>query len=351
MFGRWLSRVGLFAAAALGGCTSMFYAHDPQTGPMSRDQIPGFLQSMRCELITFYAANAQRRRLYLYYANRDRNYALSNFSYFELADSLFGGISLDLKVVDTLGLPGANTNFNRVFPQDATHSTSWHVGPAFSDTNTYEMVRNFLIGQDQRLSGPTISTLQYEAGDIPAADPFQCYKAIPQTPEQKALGKINRKDVEDFDGLARGDYPKLAQFQRMIVNLTMPLAAWLQENANDTWSNFRARSPTLEDNENIIPAQTTYSFTVQVQLGLDLTYSLVSTRWNPFAVDGSASSQQTSFLQFVLNGPDAALTAGAKTGSALVRNRTIPAGLVAPLSRGTLIYPLPLPLPSPPPSR
>jgi len=313
----------------------MFYAHDPQTGPMSRDQIPGFLQSIRCELITFYAANKQRHALYdAYNAIGKREEAL-NYPFYNLAPDLFGGIYLDLKVVDTLGLPGSNTSFNRVLPQNATDTVTWHAGPSFSDTNTYEMVRNFLIRQDHSLAGAPISILDYEQDNIPRnVDPFQCYRAIPQPRPNVIVGV----KVLDFDGLARGDYPKLEQFQRMKVNLIKPLAAWLQENASDTWSNYATTNHELMRKENIVAEQTTYSFTVQVQLGLDVTYSLVSTRWNPLAVDASASSQQTSFLQFVLNGPGAQLTNGAKLGTAAITS-----------AGGTLTWPLALP--NPPSSR
>ena len=41
----------------LAGCVSPNLIHDPQTGIISRDQIPGFLKSVRCELATFYEAN------------------------------------------------------------------------------------------------------------------------------------------------------------------------------------------------------------------------------------------------------------------------------------------------------
>jgi hypothetical protein len=365
---RWIR--SLFAvcagAFAVGGCTSLFYAHDPQFGPMSRDQIPPFLQSLRCELITFYEANSQRHRLFDFYKGTNRQYALENFSYFELSKELFGGIYLDLKVVDTGNIPGAATNFNQKTSSDAAHSTSWHAGPTFSDTNTYELVRSFLIAQSQTLYGPTISLASYEAGNIPVADPFQCYKAIPQTPANRDVENDTRGPgrhapklrVVDFDGLAQNNYPTLAQFQRIRVmgSSSLPLAAWIQSNMQDTWSNFAASNENVEQKENIIPTQILYSFTVQVQLGLDASYSLVTTRWNPLAVDVGASTQQTSFLQFSVNGPDAGLAAGAKNGVATstVDKQTTPLPelpgtpappAASPFKRGRLLYPIPLPAP------
>jgi hypothetical protein len=360
---RWIGGVIAICAGAfaVGGCTSLFYAHDPQFGPMSRDQIPPFLQSLRCELITFYEANNQRHNLFDFYnTNHHRRYAVDNFPYFELSKELFGGIYLDLKVVDTANVPGSGTNFNQKTSFDAAHSTSWHAGPTFSDTNTYELVRSFLIAQNQTLSGPTITTTSYEAGDIPDADPFQCYKAIPQTAADRDVEKTVKPKfkVRDFDGLAQNNYPKLNQFQRIRVtgSSVLPLAAWIQENMRDSWSNFAAKDESIEIKENIIPTQITYSFTVQVQLGLDVSYSLATTRWNPLALDAGGSTQQTSFLQFVVNGPDAALAAGAKNGvatSAVDKLTTplpqLPGGTATapalPFKRGQLIYPLPLPLP------
>jgi hypothetical protein len=49
------------SAALLSSCASLQYIHDPQFGFLNSDQAPDLLKSVRCELITFYAANAARK--------------------------------------------------------------------------------------------------------------------------------------------------------------------------------------------------------------------------------------------------------------------------------------------------
>jgi hypothetical protein len=67
----------------------------------------------------------------------------------------------------------------------------------------------------------------------------------------------------------------------------------------------------------MIPVQSTYNFTVQITAGLDVKYSLTAPLWSPAQFDLSASSVQSSLVTIVLNGTDASLAAGVKTGTAV----------------------------------
>lgn|GEM_PF-6688915 len=316
------------ALLLLAACSDLYFVHDPETGIIHRDQIPAFLKSVRCEVKTFISANDQRRGLYvaeikksneLYNRAHDRaraiqvwNAAVANLPHFLLAPDLFGGVYLDLKVVDTLGLPTGGSSsgtFNFKHVGDAAHTRTWLIAPTANSQNTYELTWPFLFEQNAGLS----------LAENP--NEFSCYSGPP--PLDESIGK------PDFDGLASGKYSELQQFTRILVNYTTPLAAWLQENSTQLWANFRAPVP-LEyaqnlghkstpniETEQIIPVQMTYIFAVQISIGLDVKYSLVSPHWSPAQIDAGATSVQTNTLQITLNGPDAALAAGAKTGTAV----------------------------------
>src|ERR1700674_2140836 len=176
----------------LCSCASFNFIHDPQIVAPTRDQVPEILMSIRCELVTFYEANRQRVKLFRWYtkmgSQADRDFALTNFSYFEVSDDLHGGVFLDLKVVDAFGagLPGASSSFdNKINVPNTTNSQVLHLGPTLNDQSTYQLVRTFLIEQSNTLSGRTVSSSQYDANEFPSADRSQCYKAIPQTESER----------------------------------------------------------------------------------------------------------------------------------------------------------------------
>jgi hypothetical protein len=87
-----------FLAVCLGSCASLEYLHDPQFGFVSREQLPKFLKSVRCELVTFYDANRRRSKLYAATVMADPKLAAERYSYFPLKDELFGLFFVDLKV-------------------------------------------------------------------------------------------------------------------------------------------------------------------------------------------------------------------------------------------------------------
>jgi hypothetical protein len=304
----------------LSSCTSLDLLHDPQSGTINRSQINGFIKSVRCELKTFYDLNWRNSTRYLQEnkkyqshlaaaaeygkhknitaqaaelseARAIRSAAVIDYPHFLLSDQLFGGVYLDLKVVDTLGVGSSDVNATYKHTLGPAHSFSWSIAPTANTQNTYEMNYSFIIDQKTGLAKG--------GGDDGS---FQCYSTLDQ--------------VADFYGLAMGKYSEHERFTRILVNGVEPLAVWLLDNSKDLWNNFRAKSADLEQ-EQIIPLQMNYTFSVQITVGLDVKYSLISPLWNAAQFGGTAASVQTSQLQLFLNGVDAFLVAGAKTGTAV----------------------------------
>jgi hypothetical protein len=310
----------------LSACASLDLIHDPETGLITRSEVPGFMKSVRCEMATFYQANASRQKVYtenmaaadqwtkkatanpreravdLQRAADFRKTAILEGKNFPVSPALFGGVFLDLKVLDTLGIGAADSTLANRSGRDATHTVTWTGSPTLNTQNTYEMNFSFLI--DQR------SGLSRTGHD----DSFRCYSAdLPP-------------DVTILD-LAADKPAGAAQFTRILVNATTPLAVWLIQNGDQAWDNFHAVHQDAEGGA-LIPVQINYAFTVQITGGLDVRYSLVSPIWNPAQIGAQASSVQSSLMSIYINGDDANLAGGAKLGQAV--NGAAKAGGVAP---------------------
>lgn len=326
------------AALCLGSCTSLNVIHDPHPF-LDRQQVPNLLKSMRCELITYIEANRQRRNLFYLLRDFDRAYAFATFPHYELSEKQFGLIVLDLKVQDTVG---AGASIDPLHTVDAATTQTWHFGPSAGNQNTYELNWSFLVPQDARLTPPPNKI-----------DPLQCYTALPPIIPFRGVEDRLRKAgyvTRDFDGLARGDYPELANFVRVTVNGTLPLAAWLQSNSTETWANFAALDRKLEANEQFIPAQMIYTFAVQATVGLEVKFTLVSPSWSALAPNANGSTQHTSQVQIWLNGEPAKLAAAAQTGTAEITTTPaephgagpLPGAPTVQKKRGTITNQLPL---------
>jgi hypothetical protein len=305
---------GLLACVALNGCASLELIHDPQTGVIGRSEVPRFLKSVRCELSTFYHANLLRRsffekkaaeaqriklqadrtgnRALLEQAEALRAEAVTDGIHFPIAPDLFGGVYMDLKVVDTVGIGAGDASFVNKQVRDAAHSETYGITPVLNTQNTYEMVYSFLIDQGAGLSGTAV------------VDPFKCYDSALLKPGVTAIM------------LAYDAAPETLQYTRILVNGQRPLAAWLLDNAEQTWVNFRAKHEE-DEAERLIPVQMNYSFTVQVSGGVNVRYTLTSPIWSPAQIGGGAGAVQSSQMSIYLNGEDANLAGGAKLGSAV----------------------------------
>jgi hypothetical protein len=301
----WL-RFGAVAAILVlcNGCASPYFFHDPQLGWISAEQVPDILKSVRCELVTFYEANRSRQAAFITQVaapgDRAENFRLAtqNFSYFKVDENQYGMLYLDLKVIDSIGV-GSATTFDNKLVRSAESTRVFHLGPTLGDQNTYELVWNFAIRQDAHLSSSEQSALGYSENGV---DKFTCYDNL----------SANRENM------ARNEIPSgLAQFKRIWVNGTEPLAAWLLDNNRTIGSSFFARTDG-EAAEQIIPTQMLYNFSIQTSAGLDSKISVTGLRWNPAVVDAAASSQQTSTLAFYVNGPMAQAANAAKGGQAAI---------------------------------
>ena len=298
------------AALLLVSCAGLNNVHDPQFGIVDRSLLPSLIKSLRCELITFYTANRRRQRDFAAYyvvdpslraAKTDPDLALAKYAHFNIDDSLYGVMLLHLKVVDTLGVPGGTAATSR-HVTDPTHSTTWHVGPTASGVHTHEFQWFFAVPQDSVLTAPMSATALVASSNQADRNDFRCFNEL----------------AADFDGLARGDYPQFEQFRRMYVNGVRPLAGWLQDNSEVMATAVLTAAES--DKEAIIPSQMFYSFSLQATGGINARFSLLSPQWNPLAIEVTASSQQTSNIQFFINGKFAPTALSARTGSAFNPN-------------------------------
>jgi hypothetical protein len=276
-------------------CTSLFFVHDPSTGVISAGQLPGFLKSVRCELITFYEVERSRKVAYDKLVQADPQTAFENFAHFEIAPKLYGTFTLELKVTDTAGIgSGTAIDYRRVLDKTATSTT--HLGPTVSGQGTYDLIWSFLLKQDA-----TLASIASGAPEL----------AIESSERACYRGPIS--DLRELELLAEDGIPDRSAFTRIVVNANKPLAAWLRDNGTLISANYLIPAKGYEIAE---PAQMYYSFAMQAIAGLEAKYSLVATQWNPLAVQATGSLQQNSNLQIYINGPKAAYANGAKSGSA-----------------------------------
>lgn len=311
-------------AATLGlcGCASPYFVHDPQVGFFSREQLPSFLKSLRCELATYAAANNQRRIIHTAYVNllNDPDTAIQRYPFFELDPAKFGGLALDLRIQDTIGTQsGTSFDWKRTRP-DKIHTHAWKIAPILSDQSTYSALLGFIMPQDIYGLATVDGARSYGTPTTTdeAGKPYLCFNEIPlRDPAVIRSSYFNAQYAEqDLDAISAGLYPAFEQFTRVRVNGVTPLARWLQDTSTTVSSTSLVKS-VAEQNEHMVGGQMTYTFTIQVTAGIDVKYSIASTIWTAVGGEGLASTQHTSTLTLVLNGQDSATTAGVRTGSSV----------------------------------
>jgi hypothetical protein len=317
------------AALFLASCT-LQNIQDPQFGLLDGHRVlPGLLKSIRCELITFYADNQERRRSLDWIRNRLYHEGVKtirldevlNHRYYDLDTEAYGAFVLESKIVDNIGLPGTNSSFANQLHAFPAHAQVFTVAPTLSAQGTYDMNYNFAIQQDEDFAHlPHISEDRVPAQGVENGeeknDPLLCY--------QKVVSG-------HFDDLAAGKYPTLERFDRLRVDGGLPLAAWLQYNttimgvsrnilADISSPNDRKPVPVAAEyvNEGVDGGQMSYIFTVQYTAGVDAKFSLLSSRWNTLAADLMASAVQTGVLSLYVNGYMAVTAINAKTGLVLI---------------------------------
>jgi hypothetical protein len=291
----------LTGSLLLASCAALNVVHDPQSGLITRSQVPKLLQSVRCELVTFYALDRWRQDQFNKIKNNNYAAAVEKYSYFPLDPNQLSAVFLDLKVVDNIGIPsGASaTTINQTFLSNGgVDKRTWHIGPSISDMNTYELNWPFVVAQNSTLD------LSHHEGDRqklePANDFFPCYHNLPANP--------------NLEGLARHQFPDMENFARIYVDGTEPLAGWMVNSSVELGSAFFQRNRDPNVNERMYPAQMIYTFTVQFGFGADASLSLITARWNPVGLDIAGSTQQTSALTLYINGKDSLNANAAKIG-------------------------------------
>lgn len=317
-------------AALFSASCTLQNIQDPQFGLLDGHRVlPGLLKSIRCELITFYAANQARKRSLDWIRDRLFHDHIATIAYdevlkhryFDLDTDAYGAFVLESKIVDNLGLPGTNTSIANQGQFYPLHSQVFTVAPTLSSQGTYDMNYNFAIQQDEDFSRiPHISE-----GQVPAQ--------IGENTDEKNNSLLCYHAVvsDNFDELAAGQYPTLERFERLRVDGGQPLAAWLQYNTTimgvsrnilaDISAPGRSTPvpvPFEFINEGIDGGQMSYIFTVQYTAGVDAKFSLLSSRWNTLAADVMASAVQTGVLSLYVNGYMAVTAINAKTGLVLI---------------------------------
>ena len=289
---RLMPVAALAGAILLGSCASPYFVHDPRTVVVDREEVPRLLKSLRCELITFIAANNQRNMMFQAEAklNGIRS-AIAKYSYYEIDWKQFGALAMTLQVQDNIGLQ-SGTQFDWIRSGGAGHSHAWNIGPTASDQSTYTATWYFVVPQDAITLPP--------AREIrPNEEPFSCYKAIPKR-DPAPFGSVYTQD--DIEALARGADPDDALFTRVRVNNSLPLAAWLQEvGASISDATLHGTHP-QQRRDQVVPGQMQYQFQVVVTGGLDVKYNLASPLWPMVAAEVSGGMQKTNTIIITLNG-------------------------------------------------
>jgi hypothetical protein len=292
----------LIGSLLLASCAALNVVHDPQSGLITRSQVPKLLQSVRCELVTFYTVNRWRNTQF--HLTKDFATAVKNYSYFPLAEDELSAVFLDLKVIDNIGIPSgaAATTVNQtILSNGGVDKRTWHLGPSIADTNTYELNWPFVVAQNAALD-----LSHHEGGrekSASANDFFPCYHNLPARPAEPSL-----------EGLARHQFPEMENFARIYVDGTETLAGWMLNSSAELGTAY------FEKNQNVTeimyPAQMLYTFTVQFGFGVDASLSLITAKWNPVGLDIAGSTQQTSMLTLYINGKDSINAYAAKVGLA-----------------------------------
>jgi hypothetical protein len=346
----------LALALLVGACSSLERVHDPKFGALDKDQVASLIKSVRCELVSFYAANAARKRRLDSIRNALRHKQIHTVSmqtvlenrYFDLDTDAYGAFAFEAKVVDSLGL-GTSSAGNILHSANSATQT-FSVGPNLGSQGTYDSNFNFAIQQDATPDlAPTIEEWQVAEWPLRADGGRRlqrCYAAVVR---------------EHYDQMAAGKYPPLEQFPRITVDGGLPLAAWLQDNTTVAGvsrniladvnpprnAEFKVPVPAqfLADAADV--GQMSYTFTVQYTVGADAKFSLVSSHWSPLAPDVSGSVVQTGVLSIYVNGYMTIAALGAKGGVVGINGRSPPVPAAVYIVNGTSDQKTPAP-PYPP---
>jgi hypothetical protein len=301
------------------GCADPRFVHDPQIGYFDKTQLPPLLKSLRCELATYIAANNQRKIINVGLYNKQPIRADNEFPFFQIDPSKFGGISLELKIQDSLGTQsGTTADWKRTI--DALHTRVWHIAPSAGEQNSYDLVSAFLLPQDiyglHETDEDGESIDEYDHIVTRPDLRFLCFKRIERHPRGWLFKPETYNEIfteQDLEGAARGLSGE-AQFDRVRVNAGVPLAAWLLD-VGTTMSTTSLSPLPGKNNEEVVPGQVSYVFTIQTNIGLDLRSTISTSLWTSLGGEASGGFQHTGTMTLILNGLDAVTTSGVKSGN------------------------------------
>ncbi|WP_157235094.1 hypothetical protein [Methylosinus sp. LW4] len=322
--------VSLLMSISLSACAlDPFTLDDPSTFAELSPDLPTVVKSLRCEVTTFIVENRLRSQIWHDILTKsgtsinesDADHAssiLRDYPYIEIDSKQFAAIGFDVKNITNLGINIQN-DWKR---PHLNISRTFHIGPTYSDTRTFEYAPPMAIAQVADL-GPGKNFYKPGTPKIPPASAYTgAYFYHPTTDEHfycyKSLAYSNSKTLFDAANEIQQlvehtkSYSQYAQFQRIYVG-ERTLAHWLQDKAADLTKNRHTMFPTPES---IAIGQIYYTFTLDAKPGIDARYTLTATVINPFIPDISGSLEHSMMFYVTLNTPDAAISLGAKQGNA-----------------------------------
>src|ERR1700722_17366177 len=196
--------VSLAIGLTVASCSTLENIHDPQYGLLGDPSV--LIKSIRCELITFYAANAARKRALDDIRNdlrRQKQYvididAVLDHGYFDLDTDAYGAFVLESKTLDSAGLPGTATGLTDVLGSTTGHTKMLTTSPNVGSQGTYDMNYNFVIQQDDQITNVETAITEERVPQFPAASVVRrstgCYRAV-------VIGR--------YDEMAQGKYPAI----------------------------------------------------------------------------------------------------------------------------------------------
>jgi hypothetical protein len=296
---------------------------------------PTVIRSLRCEIVTFFVENKLRSQLWARAtarlkmertSKRESYYedinTLRQFPFIDIDSKQYASLQADTKNIDSY-TASLGVDWKYV-GTPMTNFTSYHIGPAYSQTRTFEGIQPIAVPQDADLGS---SKSFIEPGDPPTPkaasyttlynqhpredEAFYCYKSFVGSTASSLKDAIN--DVQQLLVHAPA-YEQFVNFQRIYVD-GITLANWLQNRAADMSENYR----TFQDSpENVLPGQFEYAFTLDVKPSLDLKYTFAQNAITPLIPELSGNLEHSGTFTLYLNTPYALASLQAKNGNSCI---------------------------------
>jgi hypothetical protein len=303
---------------------------------------PGFVKSVRCEIVTFLVENRLRNEIWTRglgsFTNQSTNGPksrnkeefnrtleyLKDHPYIQLDETKLASMQLDLKNTNMLSVTVSN-DWRRIYNNSAV-TRDYHAAPGLSETDTSEYNPPLAIPQYADL-GPTrdyrepgqrpfplaarYSTIYYRQ---PTTDlDFYCYKSLVNSPSVTLDDAANdiQMLLEDAEGA-----DKFTNFRRIHVG-GETLAEWFQDVTKQMSVNNHSMFPA---SSNIVAGSLAYNFMLDITPAANLGYSYTAYVISPFNPTLTASAEHLTGFTITLNTPDAASANAAPVGNTCIEN-------------------------------